>query len=168
MNQKQKDILIGNLEKMIKEKEEHETHLGNHYVQGKFDLQFYMQAKQSVKDNVKTLQETLDIAKENLLSFADEKKEAVVTQELYTIQVGMIVEYRTYMNPRPRLAIIKEILFIEDHVDKNLVNTYCYMVSDIADRNLGPYKITAHEITKVYKEVNVGLPVKEKDNDEEV
>lgn len=168
MNQKQKDMLIGNLEKMIKEKEEHETHLGNHYVQGKFDLQFYNRAKQSVKDNVKTLKETLDIAKENLLSFADEKKEPVKTQELYTLQTGMIVEYHTMMNPRTRLGIIKEILFIEDHIDKSLIGTYCYTVSDIADINLAPVRITSYEITNAYKKVNVSLPIKEEDHDEEL
>ena len=168
MNQKQKDTLIENLEKMIKEKEEDRFQLDNHFAKGTFSSKFYIPARQSIKDNVKTLKETLDIAKENLLSFADEKKEPVKTQELYTLQTGMIVEYHTIMNPRTRLGIIKEILFIEDHIDKSLIGTYCYTVSDIADINLAPVRITGYEITNAYKKVNVDLPIIGTDNDEEV
>lgn len=68
------------------------------------------------------------------------------------IKAGMIVKFKTLINPTPKLGEVIEVLTIKDHIDKKLIGQTYYMVNEL-DRTLLNTRVEESEIVEVYEKV---------------
>lgn len=68
------------------------------------------------------------------------------------IKAGMIVKFKTLINPTPKLGEVIEVLTIKDHIDEKLIGQTYYMVNEL-DRTLLNTRVEESEIVEVYEKV---------------
>lgn len=149
---------IEDIKKTLHQLKEDKDILHEKFNAGTINRNAYYMEQTSISSSIRTLEAVLRTAKK-----FDISEDVKNIQHAPDIKVGMIIEYTNFMmHPTTRFGIVKEVLYIQDHVDKNLTGTYCYIVAD-SDKTLNTVKVMSSDIVKVYQEIQIDLSKKEED-----